>query len=281
MFYFNLQKQTQLFHQKLQIQRYAFNTIKSYKACITKFLLDFEKYKLNEIQEQNIENYINHLIKNEKLSASYQKQMLGAISKFFQLVHQRNLNLAYLYPKRKTYNLPKFISKKEVVQILKVVTNKKHLCIIKLLYGGGLRLNELLNLKVASIDSNNMLIHIRQSKGNKDRTVMLSENLLKDLRLYFKAYQPKTFLFEGQEKLQYSATSVQVIVKKAAKKAGIKKRVTPHILLHSFATHLIEDGTDIRYVQELLGHNSIKTTQIYTHITDISKSTIKSPLDNL
>jgi len=211
--------------------------------------------------------------------------MLGAIAKFFLLVHQRNLNLTYLYPKRSALKLPKFISKQEVAKILKVTKNRKHLCIIKLLYGAGLRLNELLSLKITDIDSNNMLILVRQSKGNKDRMVMLSKNLLSDLRLYFMEYKPKIFLFEGQNKLQYSSTSVQQTVKKAAKRAakraGIKRKVTPHILRHSFATHLIEDGTDIRYVQELLGHNSIKTTQIYTHITDVSKSTIKSPLDSL
>jgi len=281
MFHFNLQEQVELFYQKLQVQRYAYSTIKTYTGCLKKFLVDFKKYKLENIEERNIENYITHLIKNEKISISYQKQMLSAVNKFFQSVHQRELNLKCLYPKQKTFNLPKFLSKQEVAKMINVVTNKKHLCIIKLLYGAGLRLNEVLNLKEADIDSNNLLIHVRQSKGNKDRTVMLSKNLLMDLRLYYKTYKPKVFLFEGQTNTKYSATSIQSIVKKAAKKAGIIKKVTPHILRHSFATHLIEDGTDIRYVQELLGHNSIRTTQIYTHITDVTKSTIKSPLDNL
>ena len=126
-----------------------------------------------------------------------------------------------------------------------------------------------------------MLVHVNQSKGNKDRKVMLSEKVLHKLRLYYKAYQPKVFLFEGQKNEQYSPSSVQKIIKKSAFKAGIKKYVTPHVLRHSFATHLLENGTDVRYVQELLGHNSIKTTQIYTHITDVSKSKIKSPIDTL
>src|SRR5574344_640459 len=134
---------------------------------------------------------------------------------------------------------------------------------------------------VVVVDSNDMIIHIRMAKGKKDRKVMLSEVLLIDLRLYFTKYRPERFLFEGQNKEQYSGKSVQNVVRQAAQKAGIKKHVTPHTLRHSFATHLLKNGTDIRFIQELLGHQSVKTTEIYTHIVDISKSSIKSPLDML
>lgn len=144
-----------------------------------------------------------------------------------------------------------------------------------------MRVSEVLNLKITDIDSSQMRILIRGAKGNKDRSVMLSEQLLEDLRTYFKQYKPESYLFEGQHKAMYSAKSIQNIVKKAAKRAGIRKTATPHILRHSFATHLVENGTDVRYVQELLGHNSIKTTEIYTHITEAGKSKIKSPLDQL
>ena len=126
-----------------------------------------------------------------------------------------------------------------------------------------------------------MVIHVRQSKGRKDRTVMLPENILLELRSYYQTYKPNDYLFEGTNGNKYSSTSVQNIVKKAARMASINKTVTPHVLRHSFATHLIENGTDIRYVQDLLGHNSIKTTELYTHITDVAKSKIKSPLDSL
>jgi site-specific recombinase XerD len=165
--------------------------------------------------------------------------------------------------------------------MIDLTTNQKHKCIIKLLYGCGLRLSELLNLKITDIDSGNMVVHIQNSKGNKDRVVMLSNQLLQDLREYFLVYKPKEYLIEGQGGGIYSEKSVQNVVKDAAKRAGIKKQVTPHVLRHSFATHLLENGTDIRYIQQLLGHSSIKTTEIYTHITDISKSKIKSPLDYL
>jgi site-specific recombinase XerD len=142
-------------------------------------------------------------------------------------------------------------------------------------------LSELLNLKITDINSGNMVVHIRNSKGNKDRVVMLSNQLLEDLRKYFLEYNPKEYLIEGQGGGLYSEKSVQTVVKDAAVRAGIKKQVTPHMLRHSFATHLLENGTDIRYIQQLLGHSSIKTTEIYTHVTDVSKSKIKSPLDFL
>ena len=149
------------------------------------------------------------------------------------------------------------------------IDNPKNACIVKLLYGCGLRLNELLHLKISDIDSENMLIHIRLSKGNKDRVVMLPSTLLLELRNYYKVCYPKDYLFEGQDGGMYSAKSVQTIVKTAATKAGITKPISPHILRYSFATHLLENGTDIRYIQQLLGHNSVKTTEIYTHISDI------------
>ena len=165
--------------------------------------------------------------------------------------------------------------------MIATTTNQKHVCVIKILYGCGLRLSELLHLKLHDIDSERMLIHIRSAKGNKDRVVMLSPGLLEDLRSYFKVYHPKVYLFEGQGGGMYSAKSVQNVVKMAATRASIQKQVTPHILRHSFATHLIENGTGIRYIQKLLGHSSIKTTEIYTHVTDAAKLKIKSPLDLL
>ena len=142
-------------------------------------------------------------------------------------------------------------------------------------------MSELLNLKISDIDSSSMVIHIRMGKGKKDRKVMLSVVLLDHLRKYYKAWNPSAFLFEGQHGGQYSERSVQAVVRDTARKAGIRKQVSPHTLRHSFATHLLENGTDIRFIQELLGHQSVKTTEIYTHIVDISKSKIKSPLDVL
>jgi len=149
------------------------------------------------------------------------------------------------------------------------------------IYSGGLRRSELINLKISDIDSERKLIRITNSKGNKDRYTLLSEKLTQLLRIYYQAYKPKYWLFEGQGGGQYSATSIENIFRKALKKANIDKHATPHTLCHSFATHLLEQGISIRFIQDLMGHSSIKTTEIYTHVSSRHLSKIQNPLDNL
>ncbi len=180
---------------------------------------------------------------------------------------------------RKEKKLPQVISKSEVMKILDNTNNLKHRCIVGLLYSAGLRRNELINLKLSDIDSNRMLIRIESGKGNKDRYSLLSNQILDDLRIYYKKWRPKKYIIEGQYGGQYSGQSIAVIVTKAAKKAGIRIRVTPHMLRHSFATHLLEAGVDLRQIQVLLGHSSSKTTEIYTHVATSTFSSIKNPLD--
>ena len=150
-----------------------------------------------------------------------------------------------------------------------------------LIYSASLRLGELLNLEPGDIESETMKIHIGQSKGKKDRYIMFSENVLNLLREYYKLYKPKDYIIEGQKGGRYSPKSVQNIFKSALKKAGIKKKATVLTLRHSFATHLLDEGTDIRYIQELLGHKKLETTQIYTHVSSYSINKIKSPADDL
>ena len=147
------------------------------------------------------------------------------------------------------------------------------------MYGSGLRRSELLNLKLVDIDSKRMLIRVKDSKGNKDRYTLLSKTALEDLRIYFKDWKPREYLFEGQKGGKYSAVSVLKIVKEAAKKARIKQTVTPHVLRHSFATHLLESGVDLRQIQVLVGHGSSKTTEIYTHVATNTFKNIINPLD--
>jgi len=163
--------------------------------------------------------------------------------------------------------------------MIEATRNIKHKCVISLLYSGGLRRSGLLNLKLTDILSDKMLLKIRQSKGNKERYVGLSKYLLDMLRTYYKEYRPKEWIIEGQKGGKFSATSVLKIVKASARRVGIMRRVTPHMLRHSFATHHLESGTDLRYIQEWLGHKSSKTTEIYTHVavTDINK--FRNPLD--
>lgn len=279
----NIEKLLLEFEQKLILQRYSLNSIRNYKSAVKSFLETAEKKfsHPNELNQEMIEKYVLWKVQKHKVGVSHQRMIIASIDKFYKSLYNRKLDIKHLYPSRKSHSLPNYLTKEEVRKLIAKVENIKHRCIIKLLYGSGLRLSELLHLKVSDIDSKSMIIHIRKSKGNKDRVVMLSNSLLQELRIYFKKHKPNDFLFEGQTGGIYSAKSVQMIVKKAASKAGIKKQVTPHTLRHSFATHLLESGTDVRFIQELLGHNSIKTTEIYTHITNISKSKIKSPLDSL
>jgi len=271
------------FEQRLRIQRYSEATIRNYKSALESFLkLASQKFSsTNEITVDVVEKYIYWMIEKRGIGPSYQRMVVASIDKFFSLVVNNALNIKHLYPKQKIQTLPDFLTTEEVKKLIAASNNLKHKCIIELLYAGGLRLSELLSLKITDIDSHNMIIRINNGKGNKDRVVMLSETLLSDLRAYFIEYKPKEFLFTGQAGGQYSDKSVQTVVKEAASKAGIQKQVTPHTLRHSFATHLLEKGTDIRYIQELLGHKSIHTTEIYTHITDVLRSKIKSPLDLL
>lgn len=271
------------FERKMTIQRYSVSSIQNYASAVNSFL-QVAKKKFNcpdELTEKEIEKYLHWKIEKHNISASYQRMIVASIEKFYSTVLNKDLKIKHLYPARKSKSLPKYLTMQEIKKIIDATENLKHACIIKLLYGCGLRLSELLNLKITDVDSASMLILIRNGKGNKDRAVMLPPSLLNGMRTYVKRYKPKEYLIEGQTGGKYSPKSVQTIVKSAAQKAGIKKKVTPHILRHSFATHLLENGTDVRYIQELLGHQSVKTTEIYTHVTDISKSKIKSPLDLL
>ncbi len=175
--------------------------------------------------------------------------------------------------------LPVVLSKMEVKKIIDCTNNLKHKTILSVIYSGGLRLSEVVNLKISDIDSERMLINIRGGKGKKDRITILADEILKLLRKYFKGYQPKVWLFEGEGSKQYSKRSVQEIYYKAVEKANIKKHTSIHTLRHSFATHLLEKGEDVRKIQILLGHKNIKTTEIYTHITKNGLQNIRHILD--
>lgn len=272
-------KYSEIFKQKMEIARYGASTIKSYRAALSVFFKENSQIGVENVDENIIEKYLYKTITEKNISAAYQKHLIGSLKLFYKMVFERSLKIDYLFPKRTEQKLPKYLNKDEVKKILGVVENLKHKAILSLLYGCGLRLSELINLEINSIDSKNGVINIYQAKGKKDRQVMLPQTVLPLLRDYFKLCRPKLYLFEGQSGLQYSPRSVQIVLKEAAAKAKITKKVSPHILRHSFATHLLENGTDIRYIQQLLGHNSLNTTQIYTHITDVAKRRVQSPLD--
>ncbi|MGB0346022.1 MAG: tyrosine-type recombinase/integrase [Balneolaceae bacterium] len=182
---------------------------------------------------------------------------------------------------KKPSTLPEVLSVEEVQRFLNSFKNLKHKAIFTICYSAGLRLSEILNLRIGDIDSSRMQIRIAQSKGKKDRYTLLAPNVLELLRCYVKEYNPKEFLFEGQYEGKYSGSSIQNLMRKHRKLANIKKKATPHTLRHSFATHLLDNGTDIRYIQELLGHAHISTTQIYTHVSTRNLKDIKSPIEQI
>jgi integrase/recombinase XerD len=192
------------------------------------------------------------------------------------------LPLEQLHRPKREKKLPNVLSKEEIKKILEMPMNIKHRTMLSLIYSCGLRCGELLKMKPKDIDSKRMLVMIRLAKGKKDRIVPLSEKVLQLLREYYKRYRPKEWLFEGQKVGEaYSERSLQLVLKHAIEKAGIKKPVSLHWLRHSYATHLLESGTDLRYIQELLGHKSSKTTEIYTHVSTKSIQNIRSPFDDL
>ncbi len=264
--------------QKLQLKRYANNTIKTYVTCFERFINHYKNTEINTLGENDIRDYLSYLHKKE-LSTSYINQSVNAIKFYYEVVHNMPNRFYEIERPIKEHKLPKVISKEEVLAIIKYTNNIKHRCIVSLLYSAGLRRSELINLKISDIDSKRMVIRVEGAKGNKDRLTLLSATVLNDLRRYFKEWRPKKWLFESPDGRKYSVTSVENVVKISAKKAKIKNRVTPHMLRHSFATHLLENGTDLRSIQALLGHNSLQTTEIYTHVAVNAFNKIKNLLD--
>lgn len=270
------------FSERMKMQRYADNTIKSYTDYVSQFLKAMHQFeKLSLIPIPNIEEYIKDKVHNGGISMSYQRSLIGAIKKLYLLLLNKDIAIEYLLPKRSQHKLPNFFSKDEIRTIFEVTHNIKHKAILMTIYSCGLRLSELLNLRIQDVRSSDQILRINQSKNNKDRIVYLSDKLLDVLREYYAAYKPKEYLFEGESNGQYSERSVQLILKKALKNGNISSPGSVHTLRHSYATHLIQSGIHIRVVQELLGHSSIKTTMIYTHVTDVDKKSTPSPLDFL
>ncbi len=266
------------FLKKLELKQYSHNTSRIYISMFERFMQYYKDKDLFDINENDIRDYLQTLIK-EKKSNSYINQMLNSIKFYYEVVEGMPNRFYSIERPRKETKLPKVISKEEVKLIINNTNNIKHKCVVSLLYSAGLRRSELLNLKLKDIDSKRMVINVIQGKGKKDRLTLLSNTVLADLRIYYQEWKPRDYLFEGQTGGRYSSQSILKIVKNAAKKAKIIKNITPHMLRHSFATHLLESGTDLRYIQVLLGHSSTRTTEIYTQVAINNIKTIKNPLD--
>ncbi|MEX0813580.1 MAG: site-specific tyrosine recombinase/integron integrase [Chitinophagales bacterium] len=266
----------------LRSKRYSENTVKTYTDAVNTFLRFHINKPVEYIDNADFIKFNNEYILKNGYSASYQNQVVNGVKLFFKIVDNKLMDAALIHRPRREKKLPNVLSKEEVKIILEAQGNLKHRAMLSLIYSCGLRRSELLNMKINDIDSKRNIVLIRQSKGKKDRIVPLSLKILHMLREYFKAYKPEKWLFEGQFKgNRYSEKSLENVLKQAVKKAKITKPVTLHWLRHSFATHLLESGTDLRYIQELLGHNSSRTTEIYTHVSTKSLQKIKSPFDDL
>jgi integrase/recombinase XerD len=270
------------FKRYLSSKRYSPNTINTYSEALKSFLTFCNTKAISEITNDDVIAYNNDYILKHNLSSSYQNQIVNAIKLYFKIVKETAIEIDKVHRPKREKVLPNVLSKEEIKAILEALKNLKHKAMLSMIYSCGLRRSELLNLRPNDIDSKRNVVIIRQSKGKKDRITPLSPKILELLRDYYKEYSPKIYLFEGQEKnTQYSARSLEEVLKKSITLAKINKPVTLHWLRHSYATHLLESGTDLRYIQELLGHNSSKTTEIYTHVSTKNIQQIKSPFDDL
>ena len=270
------------FKRYLLSRRYSPNTINTYSEALKSFLTFCNTKSLQDINNEDVISYNNDFILKNKLSSSYQIQIVNALKLFFKIVKQTSIEIDKIHRPKREKILPNVLSKEEVKAILETPKNIKHKAMLSMIYSCGLRRSELLNLRPSDIDSKRNIVFIKQSKGKKDRITPLSPKILELLRSYYKECSPQTYLFEGREKnTPYSARSLEEVLKKSIKLATINKPVTLHWLRHSYATHLLESGTDLRYIQELLGHNSSKTTEIYTHVSTKNIQQIKSPFDDL
>ncbi len=265
----------------LDQKRYAENTKSVYLSYFADFIRNFRGRDLNDISKEEINHYILQLIKAKNISTSQQNQRINAIKFYYEKVLGHRKEYYDIERPRKESHLPDVLSKDEVKRLLNNTANIKHKVIMSLIYSCGLRRSELINLRQDDVDPERMVIKIKGAKGNKDRYVQLSGRMYEMLLEYYEAYKPANRLIEGQRGEAYSGESILQLIKKAAVKAGIIKKVYPHLLRHSYATHQLEQGTDIRFIQEWMGHSSIKTTQRYTHISENNFRNFKNPLDDL
>lgn len=265
----------------LTLKAYSPSTIDVYCGELMYLCGLLKERLLADMSTQQLEAYLLWCIRENKISESYANQKLNALKFYFEQVLKKPAITISIPRPKKPQLLPKVLSTGDTKKLIQCVGNEKHQLLLKIAYGCGMRVSEIVNLKITDIDSGRMQIHIKGAKGKKDRIVALPESLLQPLRTYYKHYRPKVYLFEGQYGGAYSIRSAQAIFKKALSTAKVNKKTGIHGLRHSYATHLMELGTDVRIIKDLLGHNHIKTTMIYTHVSDVTLQKVQSPLDKL
>jgi integrase/recombinase XerD len=263
----------------LELKNFSPKTITCYLTCMVQFVRHYGRSPV-QMGEEEIRTYLYYLMKEKKVSQSFINQAYSAIKFFYQTTLERPWNGMKIPRIKNRKKLPVVLSMQEVRSLLCSVDNLKHQAILTTIYSGGLRLGEATHLRVSDIDGERMTILVQQGKGNKDRYTLLGQRTLQLLRRYWKAYHPVEWLFPSKDPAQpLSGSSVQRVFKKALQRAGIKKKASVHTLRHSFATHLLESGTDLYYIQRLLGHTTASTTSIYLHITGRDLAKVISPID--
>ena len=265
--------------EELRLGGYAQRTVETYVEVVTRFVR-FHQRPPEAMGAEEVRAYLVHLTEERELSWSTVNQAVCALKFFYlEVLGRPDVVQRVRYQKRRK-RLPVVLREDEIERLLAAVKNLKHRAAVMVMYGGGLRVSEAVHLRLADIDSKAMRIRVRRGKGGKDRYVMLSSRLLRTLRRYWKLYRPQTYVFEGRQAGRpLDVSSVQRVVREAARRAGINQPVSTRTLRHSFATHLMETGTNLRYIQELLGHKSLQTTAIYTRVSRAGATRVKSPLD--
>lgn len=269
------------YKEQLIKRRYSEATADNYEAQFRAFLSFIHPKTAEEFSENEIHAYQLHLVQERKVSYSTQNQAINAIKFYLEQVKGGERKVYYIERPRKESKLPTVLSEEEMWALLSRTHYLKHKCMLLLLYSAGLRRSELLRLQERDLDLDRKVIHVRAAKGKKDRVTMLSPYAYQVLQDYLAQLKPKFWLFEGPDGRPYSASSLGKIIKRSAEKAGIKKNVSAHTLRHSFATHSLEQGMDLRYIQSLLGHENSKTTERYTQVTTKGFGNLVSPLDRL
>jgi site-specific recombinase XerD len=257
------------------------STVRTYYIHILDFLIYLSDKPAEQVCNRDVELFVENVCLKRKYSVSTHRQVISAIKQFVKFQPSQIENPKLERPK-KTRFLPAVLSKQEVVELLRNTRNMKHRAALALLYSSGLRIGEMINLELQDIDIDRRQIFVRNGKGRKDRYVIMAESFAQLLSNYLITYNPSKYFIEGTKPgTQYAATSVRAFLRRSVQRAGIRKKVTPHTLRHSYATHLLEQGVDVRYIQELLGHSRPETTMIYTHVTKKEMLQISSPLDTL
>lgn len=270
------------FKEHMQVIRYAENSIQNYTSAVMEFLKFFADEDWENLDAGDMQRFQKERIIDRNLSYSYQNTMINAIKKFYEVNTGEPVDPDFIKRPRKGHPLPNIMSLEQVAKLLKVLKNQKHRMMLSIGYACGLRSGEVVKLKPENILSDQGMLAVLKGKGNKDRMVPISANLISQLRDYFKIYRPKVWLFEGEkEGKQYSQRSLQMVFKKAVELSGLPKKHKFHDLRHSYATHMMDAGTNQHVIQKVLGHKNIKTTEIYTHVSKTLLQKIYNPFDNL